>query len=108
MNPGILNERIMIQKRNLIKEKGIPKPVWEEFYGCWSGINNLFGNELYQAINVNLENTLNFTVRYCNRLDNLNTKEFRVVWKGRVFNLVYVDYLNMKKEKIILKATEVM
>jgi len=124
-----LNKRIVIQKRTTTKVKGIPTDQWDAFYTCWCSINSLFGNELYKSLEIQLENVLNFTVRYTKDLEALNTKEYRVVWgkktvdevtivdgikkvnkveKDRTFNIVATDYFSFNKEKITIKAKEVI
>lgn len=108
MNVGSLNNRITIQKRTLTKIKGIPIESWDTFYTCWCSINSLYGAEVYKAIEVSLENVLNFTVRYTSSLENLNTKEYRIIWKTRTFNIIATDYYSFSKEKITLKSKEVI
>lgn len=108
MKIASFNNRITIQKRTIIKVKGIPTDKWDTFYNCWCSINSLYGSELYKALEVQLENVLNFTVRYTKTLDNINTKEYRVMWGTRVFNIIAADYFGFNKEKITIKAKEVI
>lgn len=108
MNSGDLKERIIIQKRTTTKVKGVPIDQWDTFYSCWCGVNSLYGTELYKALEIQQENVLNFTVRYTKTLDKLNTKEYRIMWGNRVFNIVATDYYSFSKEKITIKAKEVI
>ncbi len=117
MNIDNFNNRITIQKRTTTKVKGIPTDVWDTFYSCWTSINSLYGTELYKSLEVQLENILNFTVRYTKTLEALNTKEYRVIWgkkivdgieKDRIFNIIATDYYSFNKEKITLKVKEVV
>lgn len=102
------DKRITIQKRDIIKVKGIPTDDWKDYYSCWCSINSLYGNELYKAIEVQLQNMLQFTTRYSKAIDNLNTKDYRVVWGNRKFNIIAADYFSYNKEKITIKAQEVL
>lgn len=108
MNSGDLKQRITIQKRTTKKVKGVPTDVWDTFYSCWCSVNSLFGTELYKALEIQQENVLNFTVRYTKTLETLNTKDFRVIWKDRNFNIIATDYFGFSKEKITIKAKEVL
>lgn len=108
MDIGKFNQRIIIQKRSINKVKGIPKDDWDTFYSCWCFVNSLFGSELYKALEVQQENVINFTVRYAKTLENLNTKEYRLYWNNRNFNIIAVDYYGFTKEKITIKAKEVL
>lgn len=108
MNSGDLKQRITIQKRTTTKVKGVPTDEWDDFYTCWCSVNSLFGTELYKALEIQMENVLNFTVRYTKTLDNLNTKEYRIIWKTRTFDIVATDYYSFTREKITIKAKEIL
>ncbi|MDT8718987.1 phage head closure protein [Clostridium sp. 19966] len=108
LNINGFNQRINIQKRNIIKDKGVPIDTWDDYYTCWCSVNSLYGTELYKALEIQLQNIMQFTVRYTKALDNLNTKEYRVVWSNRNFNIIAVDYFSYNKEKIVIKAQEVL
>ena len=108
MNSGDLNNRITIENRTITKVKGVPTDVWSTFYSCWCFINSLFGNELYKSLEIQQQNILNFTIRYSKNLEKLNTKDYRITWKNRVFNIVSVDFYGFSKEKITIKAQEVV
>ncbi|GKX65645.1 phage head closure protein [Inconstantimicrobium mannanitabidum] len=103
-----MNNRILIENRTISKVKGVPTDVWNAFYSCWCFINSLYGSELYKALEIREENVLNFTVRYSKNLEVLNTKDYRVVWKDRVFNIIAIDFYGFTKEKITIKAKEVV
>ena len=108
MNIDKFNTRIVIQKRTLSKVKGVTTEIWNTYYSCWCGINSLYGTELYKALEIQQENVLNFTIRYTKDLENLNTKEYRIMWGIRTFNIIATDYYSFAKEKITIKAKEVI
>ncbi|MFA9375757.1 MAG: phage head closure protein [Lachnotalea sp.] len=99
---------LTIQKRKKEVVKGRSSEEWTDYYSPWCDIKNLYGKELYNALEVDLKNVINFETRFCNKLDALNTKEYRIKWGERIFNLINVDYLNYKKNKIVLKGQEVV
>jgi len=105
---GRLDKKITIEKRTTTKVKGVPTESWDAFYTCMCSINSLFGNELYKALEIQQENIINFTIRYAKTLENINTKEYRVKWGTRIFNIVAPDYHGFSKEKITIKAKEVI
>jgi SPP1 family predicted phage head-tail adaptor len=108
MNIGKFNNRITIENRTITKVKGVPTDVWNTFYSCWCSVNSLFGTELYKALEIQQENVLNFTVRYSKNLEILNTKDYRINWKNRVFNIISIDFHGFTKEKITIKAKEIV
>ena len=108
MNIDNFNNRITIEKRTMTKVKGVQTEVWNTFYLCYCSVNSLFGTELYKALEIQQENILNFTIRNSKNLDNLNTKDYRIKWGTRVYNIIATDYFNFSKEKITIKAKEVI
>lgn len=108
MDIGKFNNRITIQQRTLTKVKGVQTEVWSDFYSCWCFINSLYGTELYKALEIQQQNVLNFTVRYSKNLEVLNTKEYRITWNNRQFNIIAIDFYSFSKEKITIKASEVV
>lgn len=97
---------LMIQKRDKKVEKARPVEKWEDYFKCWCEVKSLYGKELYAALEVQLENVVNFETRFCNKLEALNTKEYRVVWGERVFNIINVDYGKYERKKVVIKAQE--
>ncbi|NBH83471.1 head-tail adaptor protein [bacterium C-53] len=99
---------LMIQKRKKTVEKGRPVETWEDYFKCWCDVKSLYGKELYEALEAKLENVLNFETRFCGKLEALNTKEYRVKWGERLFNIINVDYGKYERRKIVLKAQEII
>lgn len=108
MNPGTLNNRIHIMKKLNIVENGFRKYDLEEFHSVWCRIQELYGKELYEAVNVKLENTLKFKIRYSTKLKDLNTKDYIIKWQDKEYNIIHVDYMNYNKKDIVIKAIEVI
>lgn len=103
-------ERINIKK---LEEKNIKGRRQEEcltpFYNCWAEVLDLYGQELYDALQMKLENTIIFKIRYCKKVEELRNKEnFIVEWQGRKYEIYYPDFLGYKKDFIKLKCKEVL
>lgn len=62
----------------------------------------------HSALEAKLENVVNFETRFCGKLEALNTKEYRVTWGERVFNIIAVDYGRYDRRKVVIKAQEVV
>ncbi len=83
------------------------KPIKEDikFYSCWCEIQQLYGTELYQAMNIKLENTIIFKVRYCKLLEQLqDKKEYKVKFKGHIYKIYYSDFAKEYKKYVLLKC----
>lgn len=106
----MLDERIEIKKleEQIIKGRRTGEKE-THFYSCWADVLNLYGQELYGAINNKLENTIVFKVRYCPELEELINKEnFIIYWRNKKFKIYYPDFMNFKKEFIKIKCNEVL
>lgn len=103
-------ERISIKK---LEEKNIKGrrqgECLAQFYDCWAEILDLYGQELYDALQMKLENTIIFKIRYCKKVEELRNKEnFIVEWQGRKYEIYYPDFLGYNKQFVKLKCKEVL
>ena len=79
--------RIKFYKRNKSLENGRQQEKEPTlFYEAWCEIRNLYGQELYEALDVRLENAIVFEVRYCRRIKEIKAhakdlRKYSVVWK---------------------------
>lgn len=103
------DERIIIEKRTTSYDKGKKDEAWNEYYKCWCDILDLYGKEKYEAYNSKLENSLKFKCKFCKKLNDMifETKEYRVIWKGKIFKLMFIDTLNNSKKDILLQVIAV-
>ncbi|MDK3222219.1 phage head-tail adapter protein [Clostridium perfringens] len=105
-----MNNRISIKKlEDKIVNGRRQKGVTSEFYNCWAEILDLYGQELYEAMAIKLENTIVFKIRYCKKLEELRNKEnFIVEWQGHKYSIYYPDFMGYNKQYIKLKCKEVL
>lgn len=109
MDPGKLNKRITIQQYTTTQNKnGFDVPDWIEYKTVWSSVNNLWGKEFYAAKAINAENTVEFVVRYSKELDKINSKEYRIFWNDRVFNITFIDNIKYENRWLKIKAIEIV
>lgn len=106
MQFGKLNKRITIQKSGEKEDVNcITKTEWYDLKTIWCSMNGLSGKEYWTAKSYNAENTVVFTIRYSSCKD-LTVKD-RIVYKGKVFNIVHIDNVLYKNETLKIKAIEV-
>lgn len=108
MNVGDLNKRITIQKSISYKdEHQISKSRWEDYKTVWCNINNLFGKEFWEAKQLNMENTIVFTIRYSKDFAEMTSNEYRIKWGTRFFNISFIDNIRYENTWLKIKAVEV-
>ena len=89
---GFMRERITIQKSNTKTDKtGNHTLVWSDHYKCYSYVNNLSGREYWEAKQFNAETELDFVIRYCSEVSGLDTEHFRILFRGNIYNISFVE-----------------
>lgn len=103
-----LNKRITIQKFTITSDdNGFENLKWIDFKTVWSSINNLFGKEYWEAKSIQAENTINFKIRYSKALKDMDSKNYRIRWNNKNFNIISLDNIKYSNDFIILKGVEV-
>ena len=103
-----LDKRIVIQKYTSKTVNGFDSGDWIDYKIVWANINNLFGREYWEAKNCNAENTLNIVIRYSKDVEILNSKDYRIKWENRLFNITFIDNIKYENKYLKLKVLEVL
>ena len=106
MNPGELNKRITILKKDIITDaNGFEVESWTEFKTVWAKIKNLNGREFFQAQQIQSKATKKATIRYIEELDSSiysrATIDYKIQYKNNNYNLGYSD--NIKESNNFLE-----
>lgn len=99
--------RIEIMRRVYTVEAGRKRESDPKaFYSTWCDIGNLYGNELYQALSIEYQNTVVFEVRHCKKVKEVwkNMKDFVIRFEGDIYDIYAVDMKKNEREKVQLKA----
>lgn len=108
MRIGQWRQRIVIQKNRMRKDKdGNQRNEWEGYFTCWAYANNLSGKEYWEAAQVNQEESLFFLVRYCKELKDLDSTKYRILFRGDIYNITLVDFMQFQNKVIKLRAERV-
>lgn len=98
-----------------VKTKKVVEGQWEEevapYYECWCTPLELWGKELYAAMQSKYENVLVFKVRYCNKVRAMRKTEkskYLVVFEGANYEVFQVDFKNNSKDWVFIKAKMVI
>lgn len=105
LNPGLMKEYIIFQKSEIvIDEIGNHKSTWKNFYKCHAYINGENGIERSSAGMIISDYDIAFTVRCCNKLREINSKDFRIVFNHEIYNITFVDHMGYKKDYLKFKC----
>lgn len=99
---GDWKERITIQKSSFSADNtGNHVSVWEDYYTCAAFVNNLSGKEYWEAAQVNSQNEIYILIRYCSETAGMDTEHFRILFRGQIYNISFLD--NVKYQNKIWK-----
>lgn len=105
MDISKLRSRITIQQAVVQKDAiGNHTNAWVDFWSCTAYANLASGKEYGAAGQTLGSDTLVFEVRWCERLRDLDSTKFRILFGGSIYNIVTVDDVQFRHEKLKLTA----
>ena len=99
MNIAGLRVRITIQKNETIVDKyGNHTSAWRDFFTCWATAvtSGLSSSEKEEAGHTVEADRLDITVRYSSETAAVNSKQYRILVKGRIYNILSIDEMGFK------------
>ena len=100
-----LRSRITIQQAVVQKDAiGNHTNVWVDFWSCAAYANLASGKEYGAAGQTLGSDTLVFEVRWCERLRELDSTKYRILFGGNIYNIVTVDDVQFRHERLKLTA----
>ena len=111
MNVSGLRVRITIQKNETVVDKyGNHKSTWTDFFTCWASAvtSGLSASEKESAGHTTEADKLDITVRYSTETAAINSKQYRVLLAGRIYNILSIDEMGFKhnSRKLHTQLTE--
>ena len=111
MNISGLRVRITIQKNETVVDKyGNHKSIWTDFFTCWASAvtSGLSASEKESTGHTTEANKLDITVRYSTETAAINSKQYRVLLAGRIYNILSIDEMGFKhnSRKLHTQLTE--
>lgn len=78
----------------------------ELHHNPWCDIKSLYGQELYSALDIRLENTIVFEVRYCKKVKEMqqHLKEYYIEFEGEKYDIYATDFIRNERQYVQLKA----
>ena len=111
MNISGLRVQITIQKNETVVDKyGNHKSTWTDFFTCWASAvtSGLSASEKESAGHTTEADKLDITVRYSTETAAINSKQYRVLLAGRIYNILSIDEMGFKhnSRKLHTQLTE--
>lgn len=107
MNAGTLKEYVVIEKRTVTEDDiGNQSSAWATYFKGFASVNNLYGTEYWAAAQTQSQNMVVFTLRYNSLLNELNSLEYRLIFRSKEYDIKSVD--NAKYSNIMVKIKAVL
>ncbi len=100
MNISSMDVRITFQRSTAVVDKyGNHRNEWTDHFVCWSTASVTSGKESDGTVIVPEENT-NFTVRYCRELEDIDPTKYRIICRGKIYNIYSVNPMGFHKKSL--------
>ena len=95
------NERISIQKNTVTVDKyGNHKNAWTDYFTCYTYASTYQYDKERETAVTSEEQTINFEVRYCTELADLDSTHYRIAFHGDAYDIQSVDFMNYQRKTI--------
>ena len=99
MNISGLRVRITIQKNETVTDKyGNHKSVWQDYFTCWATAvtSGLSSSEDEAAGHTVEADRLDMTVRWSSETAAVDSKGYRILLGGRIYNILSIDEMGFR------------
>ena len=100
MNIAGLRVRITIQKNETVTDKyGNHKAVWQDYFTCWATAvtSGLSSKEEETAGHTVETDRLDITVRWSSETAAVDSKQYRILLNGRIYNILSIDEMGFRR-----------
>ena len=100
MNISGLNVRITFQKNVTIIDKFQNHiSAWQDYFTCWATAvpSGRSADETQEAGHTEEADRLDITTRWSTETAAVNSKQYRILLQGRIYNILSIDEMGYKK-----------
>ena len=111
MNIAGLRVRITIQKNTTVTDQyGNHTSAWTDYFSCWATAvsSGKSAEETQEAGHTEEADRLDVTVRWSSETAAVNSKQYRVLLNGRIYNILGIDDMGFRhnSRKLFCQLTE--
>lgn len=108
MDIGSMRRRLTVKKHETVVDRiGNHTSSWVDYHSCFCYANLASGNEYGVSPETLAEGSITFIIRWCRKLEGLNSKEYRIHFAGENYNITSIDDVQFKHEKFQIVAEKV-
>lgn len=94
-----LRVRITLQKNETVTDGyGNHTSSWTDYFSCWATAvaSGKSAEETHNAGTTQEADRLDFTVRWSSEIAAVNSKQYRILLDGRIFNILNIDDMGFR------------
>lgn len=76
---------------------------WQNEHSCFASINTTGGKERQKG-DTEEQQSVSFTVRFCKKLSEFSVVDYRIVFCGKIYNILQIDFADYNGKMIWIKA----
>ena len=100
-----LNEKITFQHHEVTADDyGNHRKTWTNYFTCSTYASTFMKDEAAPAATTDDQRQITFQCRYCSELALVTSTEYRVMFRGDVYNILSVDLMNYQRKMIHFKC----
>lgn len=104
-DPGRMRHKLTFQQLTATPDDKCEQiEAWTDLITVHCAVSQFTGTEKVQARQEITESDVTFTVRYSHTLANLNEEDYRIVFKGEVYDILFINDPQLMHEKLIISA----
>lgn len=105
MDSGAYRSLVTIQQYvSGFDDIGNPSEEWQDYKTCYAYVNGLSGREYWEAAVVHGENTVEFVFRWKPFFKSMNTKQYRLLFNGGIYDITSIDNIQFRNKTVKIKA----
>lgn len=109
MDIGSMRQRISLQEhRTVVDGIGNHSSKWVDFHSCFAYVNLANASENGTQPTVRSEDVLTFIIRWCKKLEGLDSKKYRISFGGYFYNITCVDDVQFGHRKLKLTGKKIV
>lgn len=100
MNIAGMRVRITIQKNEtVVDENANHLSAWRDYFSCWATAANSGRSveEKHNAESTQEGSLIDFTVRWCSETAAVNSKQYRILLDGQIYDIRSIDEMEFGK-----------
>ena len=104
-DPGKMRHKLTFQRLTVTPDEKCEQiEEWTDLITVHCSVSQFTGTEKVQARQEITESDVTFSVRYSHTLANINEEDYRIVFKGEVYDILFINDPLLAHEKLIISA----